>query len=503
VRVPRTIRARRPEKGIALLISIFVLLLISVVAIALIVSSGTETALAGNYRSSTGVYYAALAGLEEARGRLLAKDPNSFQKAAGFLPSPGTQLNIGEVRYVLNPSPTDGNVLVTYPDTEYDSEFGAGALTIAYTAGTVITTPSVWNKSPLNALPVSGPLYKWVRINGVSERSLNLDTCTYDTFVDPALVYYGAVPLCNPLSLSLNDQGIGAQVLELTALAVLPNGSQKLLQYLAAPTLVSLPSFPATLTFAGDNSGNSVAFSAPANNAGYYVKGIDQDSVGSCSPGTSVDAIGVFANGDKSKVINGSGGTIGMAGHQANYYGIINPGPDVVNVSGSFSSFQTPAQLEALAQTITQNADVIITPTGGPATGSNLPTTMYSPSPNPMTVVVNGDLDLNAWYHTGYGLLLVRGNLNYDPDASWDGIVLVIGQGTVTGTKGGGGEFDGAFLVANTRDSSGNILSNLGKASVIFGSNMGGEGIRYSSCWIQKSQPTSAYKILSFHEISQ
>src|SRR5258708_29504742 len=178
-----TIRARRPEKGIALLISIFVLLLISVVAIALIVSSGTETALAGNYRSSTGVYYAALAGLEEARGRLLAKDPNSFQKAAGFLPSPGTQLNIGEVRYVLNPLPTDGNVLTTYPDTEYDTEFGSGALAAATTFK---TTASIWNKSPLNGLPVSGPLYKWVRINAVSEKSLNLDVGpAYDGFKDP------------------------------------------------------------------------------------------------------------------------------------------------------------------------------------------------------------------------------------------------------------------------------------------------------------------------------
>jgi Tfp pilus assembly protein PilX len=51
-----TFGRRRTETGIALLISIFILLLISVVAIALIVSSGTESALAGNYRSSTGVY---------------------------------------------------------------------------------------------------------------------------------------------------------------------------------------------------------------------------------------------------------------------------------------------------------------------------------------------------------------------------------------------------------------------------------------------------------------
>ena len=46
--------AGQSQSGIALLISIFVLLLISVVCIALIVSSGTESALAGNYRSSTG-----------------------------------------------------------------------------------------------------------------------------------------------------------------------------------------------------------------------------------------------------------------------------------------------------------------------------------------------------------------------------------------------------------------------------------------------------------------
>src|SRR2546427_9586658 len=125
----RSMRRRGKEEGIALLISIFVLLLISVVAIALVVSSGTESALAGNYRSSTGVYYAALSGLEEARGRLLAKNPDSFTTTApGFLPSPGITLAIGSVAYVLNPGPTEvaANILTTYPDTEYDNEFGGG-----------------------------------------------------------------------------------------------------------------------------------------------------------------------------------------------------------------------------------------------------------------------------------------------------------------------------------------------------------------------------------------
>src|SRR5205823_323583 len=168
----RTHRKRRTDEGIALLIAIFVLLLIAVVAIALVVSSGSESALAGNYRSSTGVYYAALAGVEEARARLRPNDPNFFTKAnPNFLPPPGTQFDIGYVSYVLNPSASDGNVLATYPDAEYDTEFGSWA---PLAGATVATTPSVWT-GPLSGLPFAGPLYKWVRINAVCEKSLNLD----------------------------------------------------------------------------------------------------------------------------------------------------------------------------------------------------------------------------------------------------------------------------------------------------------------------------------------
>ena len=94
MKVQKTRRKRQKEAGIALLIAIFILLLIGVAAIALVVSSGTESALAGNYRSSTSVYYAAVAGLEEARSRLRSNNPNSFSNLppGSFLPPPGTPL---------------------------------------------------------------------------------------------------------------------------------------------------------------------------------------------------------------------------------------------------------------------------------------------------------------------------------------------------------------------------------------------------------------------------
>ena len=496
----RTTRKLQQQSGIALLIAIFILLLIGVVAIALVVSSGTETALAGNYRSSTNAYYAAVAGLEEVRGRLRSNDPNSFTNTApGFLPPLGTPLGDCNPVYVINPrggeAITPWDLGSTYPDNQFGQEHGAVCGGAVAPPSPSPTTPSVWNQNPLNGLAFPAPLYKWVRINGVSEKSLNLDVDA-DRLADSTTpLYYNVAG--NGFS---NNAAAGPQALELTALAVLPNGSQKLMQYLVAPAPISLPPFLAALTIAG-KVGNSGAFSAPTSNAGYSIKGGDQDSVGGCAPGLPIHAVGVFDSVDQGNVISGGNGGTGIpAADRPNYTGS-SGAPDVSVIATVPSSLQSPAQLEALIETITQSADFVLP---GPATGSNLPTSMYSPSPNPMTIVVNGDLDLSSWHQTGYGLLVVRGNLNYDPNASWDGIVMVVGKGTVTGTSSGSGEFDGAFLVAKTLDAAGNTLSpNFGTSSILFGPTMGGNGIRYSSCWVQASQPIASIKIRSFHEISQ
>jgi hypothetical protein len=177
VKAGTAIRRWRQDAGIALLISIFILLLISVVAIALIVSAGTESALAGNYRNATAVYYAALAGLEEGRGRLSAKNSNSFANTApGFLPPPGTPLPNGSPIYIINPAggetvaPWDPTSL--YPDNEFNQEFGS--------SGFSLPNPSPSTPSLSTVAGIQGPMYKWVRINAVSEESLNLDVSPFD-----------------------------------------------------------------------------------------------------------------------------------------------------------------------------------------------------------------------------------------------------------------------------------------------------------------------------------
>jgi hypothetical protein len=522
MKVQSPIRKRQKERGVALLIAIFVLLLISVVAISLIVSSGTESAMAGNYRTATGVYYAALAGLEEGRGRLLGKNAGSFKNTAppGFIPSP---LPMGQPVYIINPvgsetvAPWDPGS--TYQDLEFNQEFQTSA-------GYSLPDPSPSTNSISTVAGVQGPLYKWVRINAVSEKSLRLYV-DGDTTRDNQVLYYD-----NILSKLTKSSSGTQQVFEITSFAVLPNGSQKMLQYLVAlvpANIVGFPSglsFPAALTIAGSST-NHVAFSPPTSSTSYWISGVDLTSVPYCTAGPAVHAIGVaFDSGDVGKVINGGNGSSGIptavppnppTNMQPKYDGITT-GPDVVDVSGLFpSTLQTPSQLDNLAKSIMAYADATLTPnstTTPPYTafGSDLTPLLLSGSnptgmspTNPMTVVVNGDLDLNGWHNTGYGLLLVTGNLSYDPDATWKGIVLVIGKGSVSGTKGGSGEFDGTFFVAKTRDSSWNLLPDpdLGKASITFGPNMGSVGIRYSSCWVKAAQPTGSFKILSFHELSQ
>jgi Tfp pilus assembly protein PilX len=507
-------KARRGrERGIALLIAIFVLLLISVVAIALLVSSGTETALGSNYRASSTVYYAAMAGLEEARGRLLPKNPTYFNNTdSNFIPTP---FPLGYTRYVINRLSGD-NVVPwdpsnTYYDNEYQSEFNQAASSASWQS-----IYSVWDYTLSPSLP--GPMYKWVRITAATEQSLYLDVDSDGVYDHTIPIYYNPAQVDshgNPapsLIKTLSPPSTAVQVLQITALAYLPNGTQKMLQYVVAPAAVNL-TFPAALTLDGPNIGNP----SVGNNAAYpltfpygatfFVNGLDQYGVGSCSPSNSVRAIGYTVNtgGDPSgtNLLNAI-----PTGNYGEYPGVGShhpPPPDVNYVGGPSSpslasNLQTVGGVNSVVTTLTQTADVVVS---GPANSSVMPAAM-SPS-NPMTVVVNGDLDLTGWTGTGYGVLLVTGTFTYDPNASWNGIILVIGKGIFTSQQGYQGinsQISGAVLVAATVDGSGNPLSSLGSPAFDF-NGVGSKGIFYSSCWVQFVQSATKYQVLSFHEIPQ
>ena len=531
----RNEKTKRPnEGGAALLIAIFALLLISVVAIALIVSQGTESALAGNYRTSAGSHYTGVAGLEEARGRLLWKNPDYINKTnsypnlfSGTVPAWG----LTQVLYIVNPGPSEvvdptSASPANYPDTEYGQEFSWGLGGAA-----VVQIPSV---SPVGSASLPGPTYKWVRINPITELSLKLDVNGDGVLDGSAALYYDPAhvdPVTNkpvpslivpstPVTPPNLPTPTSVEALEITALSVQPNGAQRISQYIVAPLVISPDLLDQGFSGALVLDGNGVIFQSPGSGApNFKINGQDF-----CTPPpASVYSI-VYTNpGDNPSVQ-------GEVNSQTSYYPgapmtpfLPSPGPYSPTLPSllpiPFSSppppagyssnlvrpsWQTVPTLEAVLQDIEKNADVVI---NGNAVGADISTRAGNmTAANPMTIVVNGDLTLAGWKKTGYGLLLVTGTLNYDPDASWDGIVLVIGKGIFSSSLSGLGGITGAVVVAKTRDNSGNVLTTTTLGNSFFGSltsfgSNPGIGIIYSSCWVKTAQGPLTYKVLSFREI--
>ena len=479
------------ERGIALLISIFVLLLVCVVGIAMVVASGTESSLTGNYQSSTAVYYAAVAGLEEGRGRLLVQNPDYVNNAVpGFIPA--GPMPIGKILYIVNGggvNPLDSANPASFPDLEYDQEFGGLPVTLATANanGTVYATSSV---SAVAGLP--GPLYKWVRINAVTEQAIHLDVDGGGLDSSTPLYYDGS---------HLNRTSTGAQAFEVTALAAYPNGSEKILQYVTAAPASSLNlNLPAAVVL----SGNNVQFFGPTYNS-FVVSGQDNISVNGCSPSPGVSGIGYTNNGDSS-YSNIIAPATNVVANKANYNGIDATLPDVKFVGSTLSSnLQTISGLNSLVQTVTQNASVVVTDPPAPTNLATIAPAGMSAS-NPAIIVVNGDLTLDSSSSfEGYGILLVTGQLNYDPHTTWNGLVLVIGKGVMNTTGFYPGKINGGVLIAKTVDDAGNPLLSLGASKFFFQApnTDASLGVRYSSCWINAVQLHLVYKVLSFREIPQ
>jgi hypothetical protein len=459
-----------------MVIALFTLMLISVVATALILMTGTETALKGNYKSAMQSFYDAKAGLEEGRGRLFWPNPNIPNPVATcVLPAPGAVMPANRVCYIVNPSagevvnPLDLSAGNPYADVEYQQEWGIPV------TGAAVQQPFITSNSPIASANIAGPLYKWVRITPRTNLSGNLGADNTPLFFDGA-----------------NTNSTGSQVFTITSLAVTPYGSRRMVQYTVAlaGSAAALANVPSALTL----DGNGVSFTGPSagtggrGNGNFQIDGNDSNAPPATQSG--IPAIGYTNSSD--------GPSVSMAATPSGNY--LSPaGVPNVGIVSLPPILQTPGGLQTLVNSITQSADLVLSPSPGTAADQNsLPSAMSAS--NPKIVVVNGDFNLHG-NGTGYGLLLVTGTLDYDPDASWNGLILVIGQGTFTSSRRGVGVINGAVFVAQTLDASGNLLPNLGYSS--FTQTGGGSGIQYSSSWVKATQALMTYQVLSFREIQQ
>jgi hypothetical protein len=240
----------RKERGMALLLALFALLLLSAIGLFMVLSSDTETRIDANYASSLRSYYAARSGLEEIRDRI--KYPSSSPGGlADLLPQdiPG---NPGGVLYVLNPAggetvdPTDAGS--PYFDDQLCHDYNSGAVAGDAKCTVVPSTPN-WMLPAQYSAAAGTPLgYKWIRISMKTNRAVQPNYCVDQSCLtaplDTRVCWDGQAEQLSPGGANPSCDANGMQtVYMLTSLAASaqsggPNGSRKLLRFeVVAPSI--------------------------------------------------------------------------------------------------------------------------------------------------------------------------------------------------------------------------------------------------------------------------
>jgi len=472
--------SRDRQSGIALLIVLMALLIIGAITAGAILLSNTETSISANFRDEQLAFFSAKSGIEEARDRMQAGVTNTLRTASLPTTLPGAS---GSVLYILNPAngetvaPWNGSSSSTYPDDEICKETSTIScssnlpnLSSCSSWCVSTTASSVYGVSPV--LP-----WKWVRVMLKQNNALTSYSTNGISSSGAQVCWNGT----NEETTSCSAPNL--PVYTLTALAVTPTGSRRMVQAEIAEDRLN---FAASAALTMDGTGDTA--SMPSSN-NFGVNGIDSAGCGATTTGPALPGIGVTDNPDVTTVA----GAI-PNNRKNNYTGSGGSNPDVQNISSFLPpNLQTVTSLQNLTSSIkSMVTQPVIT---GPATNLAYPGTQASPQ----IIYVNGDLTLSGSV-TGYGLLVVTGTFTASGNVGWNGLVLVVGQGNFVGNGGGNNTYNGAVLIAKTLDSMGNPLTNIGAPTFNFAGG-GGNGMNYSSGCIAQATTLSTFHIMAFREM--
>jgi hypothetical protein len=498
---------RHSQAGVALLMAIFTLLLITAIGAGMIMLTNTDTRTSSNFRDEQTAFFASKAGIEEVRDRLRSGAANTLSAS---LPT----VLLGQVNgalYILNPSNgesdrpwlTNGNA---YPDNEVCSE--AARMGIAAACSNNPPAPgggaSWYATTTASASYATNPVmpWKWTRVNvktnqtssGTTSAS-SVDGNVGDT--NNIACWTGSTETATPLAgtplATCSALGSGYEpVYVLTTLAVTPSGSRRVVQAEAAALTFNLPG---AMVFDGPNpvygNASSAAFSVTGNDQNTASNTLRPQNV-TCPSPFNEPAIGAY---DANSVTALSGDVGNRATSYTGNGNVITP--SVSNENTSLGPLATVGGLQTLVSEVTAIATASNTYNGNATSIANPGTTA-----NPVINVVTGDLSLGGGF-TGSGILLVEGNLTMTGTPSYNGLILVIGKGTVTKSGGGNGTVDGSLFLANLYDSSGRLLPATGAPGVP-SMTWGGGGtmtFQYDSCWATQMSQALNYKIVAVREM--
>jgi hypothetical protein len=150
----------------------------------------------------------------------------------------------------------------------------------------------------------------------------------------------------------------------------------------------------------------------------------------------------------------------------------------------------TVSGLEGLAASITKNATDVFKP----ATGIAQEVGNYGGPGDYRAAVVNGDVDLGPG--AGYGILLARGNVKVQGTFTWNGLILIIGQGALTWTNSATATVSGGVFVAQTLAPDGSLLPTPGAGSA----DLTPAAIFYDAAQIQAANRSFPYNPIAIKE---
>lgn len=519
-------KIRKQESGMALLIVLLALFLVSAIGMGMIYMSTTETSINANYRDTQQAFFAMRGGLEEMRDRIRTNAPSPVTLPT-VMPTSGSA---GSVVYITNPTGSETITPQTSGTTYFDDEFChetfstvTPSLTvpsnIATPCGSGGAVPSSAVTTVASTAPYTGTSsalkYKWVRITLKQNNTINnapvnsTASASGQVCWDAGNSHEVVVTTLGAYTTCTQAQNAGllvAPIYIITSLAITPQQSRRIGQYEVAAVNITPP--PAGLAMAG---AGAVIPSAPSSN-NFFISGNNSGTGGysggpACNTTTPATAPAI-ATGSSTGVTNIT--TAIPSNRYGNYTGSGGTTPNVVDegsdaggngvLSGLWSS---PQSLNLLVSALANGADNQLTcgiggvlPTGIATASPGCSTGTYGTDAAPQITYVNGDYSLSG----GSGVLIVTGTLSATGHSSFNGLILVVGQGIFSDSGGGSGQYNGSLFIANTNGHTSPFtqLATLGAPS--FSWNGGGtNGIQYNSCWANLANNLH-YQVVSSRE---
>jgi Tfp pilus assembly protein PilX len=249
---------RGSERGIALIMALFALLLLSAIAMGMMYMADTETSVNNNYRDAQVAFFASQGGLQEARLRLMNDTSTALPRAPmGNIPfitpttMPGAASPTG-LYYITNPAagenvrPWDG--ANQWADTQLCKErYGltggdGGAGVAGVPCGAASLPGGVWYTNVASMMGGGGNTqYKWVRISKKKNKSStpfpvdgNPATGAPDTPIcwdgKYEFLLPGGNPTCEAMPIPMGGVSGYTTVYTVTSLAVTGTGARRMTQ---------------------------------------------------------------------------------------------------------------------------------------------------------------------------------------------------------------------------------------------------------------------------------